>query len=391
VRVACLQENLAKGLAIVGRAVSPRSVLPVLHNVLIATEHSQLKLAATDLSTTITCWIGAKVEEEGATTIPARLLTEFVNSLSPEQIELELVARTQTVHLKCARTEAHIKVIDAQEFPIIPSMEGDHKISVDTSTLRRMIDLVTFAAATDESRPILTGTLVEFGDSTLTMAAADGFRLSVRSAVLSQAVGEPMKVIVPARTLAEVARVATDEERPVEIIVTPKRNQILFRISSKDLGGPIELISQLIEGNFPDYKRIIPSGRNTRTVVNTQDFLRAAKIALLFARDATAANTVRLQIAPGEETTPGRLVLATIAEVGDNVDQLDASVEGDPVEIAFNARYLIDLLSVLNSPQVVLETSSPSSPGVFRPVGDEEFIHVIMPMYIREESEASEA
>ena len=378
-KVSCLQENLARGLAIVGRAVSARSVLPVLHNVLLATERSQLKLAATDLSTSISCWIGAKVEEEGATTVPARLLVDFVNSLPPEKVDLELITRTQTMHLACARTEANIKVIDAQEFPLIPTATGDKKITIDPRELRRMIEQVTFAAATDESRPILTGVLAEFEGARLTFAAADGFRLSVRSASLEEPVEETFQVIIPARALQELGRV-TSEGEPVEMVVAPGRNQALFHLSGGELGGPIELISQLIQGNFPDYRQIIPTSYNTRTVVGRQDFLRAAKIALLFARDA--ANIVRVQISPGQGE-PGRIVLAAAAaEVGDNVDEIDATVEGQAMEVAFNARYLIDVLSVIDSAQVALETNTSSSPGVFRPVGGDEFVHVIMPMHI---------
>lgn len=378
-KLSCLQENLSKGLAIVGRAVSLRSVLPVLHNILLATDQGQLKLSATDLSTSITCWLGAKVKEEGATTVPARLLVDFVNSLPPEQIDLSLVTRTQTLHLKCARTEANIKVIDAQEFPLIPTAMEDKRITLEPETLRQMIEQVTFSAATDESRPILTGVLADFQEGKLTLAAADGFRLSVRSAALSEPV-EPMRVIIPARALQELGRVAAEEDEAVEMTIPSTRNQVLFHLAGGALGGPIEVVSQLIEGNFPDYKQIIPSGYNTRTVVNTKEFLNAAKIALLFARDA--ANIVRVQMTPGEGE-PGSLTLAaTAAEVGDNVGQIDATIEGQAMEVAFNGRYLIDILNVIDSAQVVIETSTPSSPGVFRAVGDEDFVHVIMPMHI---------
>lgn len=379
-KLSVLQENLAKGLAIVGRAVSARSVLPVLQNVLLATEQGQLKLSATDLSTSITCWIGAKIEEEGSATVPARLLGEFVNSLPPEQIDMELVTRTQTLHLACGRTEANIKSIDAQEFPLIPTADEAERLSIDAATFRQMIAQVTFAAATDESRPILTGALADFQDDKLTMAAADGFRLSVRSAHLDEAIPASVGIIIPARALQELGRVAAGLEESVEVILPPKGNQILFRLESPDLGGAIELVSQLIEGNFPDYNQIIPTGHSSRTVVRTQDFLQAARIALLFARDA--ANIVRIKITPSSDGPGNLVVAATAAEIGDDVSQVDATVDGDEIEIAFNGRYLIDVLGAVETPQIVLETSSPSSPGVFRPVGDEDFVHVIMPMHI---------
>ncbi len=375
-KISCLQENLAKGLSIVGRTVASRSTLPVLSNVMLETDNGRLKLSTTNLELGINCWVGAKVEAEGATTVPARLLTDFINSLPPEQIDMELAVRTQTLNARCARFEVNIKGIDAQEFPIIPTTDdAERAIRLEPEDLRQMIDQVVFAAATDESRPILTGVLARFDEDELTMAAADGFRLSVRSASLGQPVEEAIEVIIPARALGELARISPDQEDWVEVFITPARNQILFHMRD------VDLVSQLIEGKFPDYRQIIPSSHTTRTVLDTSGFLKAARVSHLFARDA--ANIVRVEVAPGDELMPGRLTLAaTSAELGDNVGQLDAIVEGDPIEIAFNAKYLIDVLSVVDTAQVAMETSSASSPGVLRPVGDDDFVHVIMPMHI---------
>jgi DNA polymerase-3 subunit beta len=239
-----------------------------------------------------------------------------------------------------------------------------------------MIDQVVFAAATDESRPILTGVLVQFNDDNLTMAAADGFRLSVKATTLKQNFGDIMEVIIPARALMELGRITGDQEQPVEVIITPARKQILFHLQD------VDLVSQLIEGKFPDYNQIIPKGYATRSVMDTGSLLKAARVSHLFARDS--ANIVKLEITPtGDELMNGRITLvATSAELGDNVADVDASIEGNPMEIAFNAKYLIDVLSIIDSPQVVLETSAASSPGVLRPIGDDKFTHVIMPMHI---------
>ena len=382
-RVSCLQENLAKGLSVVQRAVATRSTLPVLANVMLSTDNGRLKLSATDLEIGINCWIGAKVEEDGATTVPARLFIDLVNSLPPERIDMELIVRTQTLNLKCARYEANIKGIDAQEFPLIPSVgstelttgqEGEGRITLETAAFRRMIEQVVLAAATDESRPILTGVLAKFEENQLTLAAADGFRLSVRTAELPAEI-EPTSVIIPGRALAELARISTDEEA-IALVITPARNQVLFHMPN------VDLVSQLIEGNFPDYHQIIPKSYSTRTVVNTNSFLRACKTANIFARDA--ANIVRVQIAPGGELAPGHMTIAaTSAELGDNVGEIDAQVEGDESEIAFNVKYLIDVLSVMDAAQVALETTTSSSPGVIKPIGDVDFVHVIMPMHVR--------
>jgi len=374
-RVSCLQENLAKGLGIVGRAVATRSTLPVLSNILLSTDGSRLKLSATNLEVGINCWIGAQVEQEGATTVPARLLTDFVNSLPPERIDLDLITRTQTLNLKCGRFEANIKGIDAQEFPLILIPEEDSRLTIKPDALRQMIDQVAFAAATDESRPVLTGVLADVSEAKLTLAAADGYRLSVRSIELEGAEERTISVIIPARALQELRRIAAEQDQPVEMLVAPNRNQVFFHMRD------VDLVSQLVEGSFPDYRQIIPTGHTTRTIVNTGDFLKAVRMAFIFARDA--ANIVRLQIVPGTEGAPGRLIVtATSAEYGDNVSELDATTEGAPIEIAFNARYLIDALAAVDTTDVALETRDPSSPGVIRPVDGGTFVHVIMPMYM---------
>lgn len=374
-RVSCLQENLARGLSTVSRAVATRSTLPVLSNIYIGTDAGRLKLAATDLEIGITCWIGARIEEEGATTVPVRIFGDLVNQSPPERIELVLNVRGQELEYRCAQVEASIKGIDASEFPIIPTAEGDGAIHVPANLLKSMIEQVAFAAATSESRPILTGVLVDFQEDQLTLAAADGFRLSVRTARLDAPVEQKTRVIVPARALKELARIIGDQEEPVSITVTPNRNQILFHLES------VDLVSQLIEGNFPDYKQIIPKNTQTRAVVDTEAFAKAVRRAYIFARDA--ANIVRILIGEGEELQPSQMTIsAEAADVGDNVEALPAQVEGPAIEIAFNAKYLMDVLGVMDTAQTSIETISPSSPGVFRPVGSEGFTHVVMPMHI---------
>lgn len=374
-KVSVLQENLAKGISVVQRAVASRSTLPVLGNILIATDGGRLKLAATNLEIGITHWTGAKVDAEGAITVPARQLADYVNALPPDRVDMELNAKTQTLHLKCARYDANIKGVDAGEFPIIPTIGEDNKISIEPDVLSDLINQATFAAATDDSRPVLTGVLAKFDAESVTFAAADGFRLSVRSAVLSSNLSAPVSVIIPARALLDVARIIGDQEQPVQIAITENRSQVLFHLENSDL------VSQLIDGNFPDYNQIVPKSFSTRTIMSTAELQKAVRAASVFARDAS--NIVRLNIAPENDMGSGKVVVAaTSAETGDNVGEIDAQVNGDPVEIAFNARFLSDVLNVLNAPQVALETSSAASPGVVKPVGREDFTHVIMPMHI---------
>ncbi|MEJ5199127.1 MAG: DNA polymerase III subunit beta [Anaerolineae bacterium] len=391
-RLSILQENFAKGLAIVGRAVSSRSTLPVLGNILLSTDDGRLKLAATNLEVGVSCWLGAQVEDDGAITLPARLLTDWVNSVPPERIDLEMVVRTMSVNLKCARFESNIKGIDASEFPLIPTADGERSLGLPAATLRQIIDQVAFAAADakDTSRPALTGVLARFEGDRLTMAATDGYRLSVRRTQLSAPAPTDQSVIIPARALQEVSRISgeCDPEQAVEVAIASGRNQVLFRMKGKGEGEKgafhqVDLVSQLIDAKFPDFNAIIPKSYTTRTVVDAAAFQRALKVASLFARDAS--DRVLFQIVPGSDTVPGRVVLrATSVEAGDNIGEVDALVEGNGLEIAFNARYLLEVLGVIDTPQVVLETTRPDRPGVFRPVGTgpEEFVHVIMPMQL---------
>ena len=373
-KVSCLQENLAKGLSIVSRAVSTRSTLPVLGNVLLATDNGRLKLSATNLEIVITCWVGAKVESEGAITIPARTFNDLVSTLPQDRVDLVLNETTQTLHVSCLRTQANIKGIDAQEFPLVPEPDNEHRIRVEADVFKQMINQVAFAAALDDARPTLTGVSATFEGSQITMAATDGFRLSLRSAHIPSLVEEPFSAIIPARALMEVARVTADDTEAVYISLPSGRNQIIFDMDS------VLLVSQLIDGNFPDYTPIIPKKRNTRTVMSTADFRKACKTADIFARESS--HTARVAIEPGDEITPAyATIAATSAETGDNVAQIDASVDGDPVEIAFNVKYMTDVLNVIDTPQVALETTGAMDPGVLKPVGDNDFVHIIMPMH----------
>ena len=375
-KLSCLQENLARGLGIVGRAVAARSTLPITSHVLLATDGGRLKLSATNLEIALTCWIGAQIEEEGAITIPARLLTDFVNSLPTEKIDMTLPARSRQLRLVCARNEATIGGMDADDFPPIPRVEGGEGLKLDAKTLRAAITQVVFAAATDDSRPVLTGVHTLMEDSQLTLAAADGFRLAVHRLPIGEAVSERMEVIIPSRALAEANRLLADEEEPVQMTLNANRTQVLFRFKN------VELVAQLIQGTFPNYSQLIPAGYSSRAVVDVGGFLRETRIASIFARDGSGI--VRLVFSPGDDLTPGKMAISARAEeVGDNLGEIDAVVEGEESKIAFNGKYLQEVLAVLEGGQVALETTSPSSPGVLRPIGTENYVHVVMPMFVQ--------
>ena len=375
-KLSCLQENLSPALGVVGRAAASRTTLPITQNVKLSTDEGRLKLAATNLEIAISLWMGAQIEEEGEVTVPARLLTELVNSLPPERIDLETSADPTALKINCARFEAQINGTDAEEFPPIPEVESALAGKVGSKVLNEAIAHVAFAAATEDSRPVLTGVQVELSGDDFTFAGADGFRLAVYKGKLEAPVSEEANFIVPARSLQEVGRSLDGSDEPVEFMVTPTKGQALFRF------GNMELVTQLVQGTFPNYSQLIPEKFDTRAVVDLTGFLGATRTASILARDG--AGIVRLQVTEGDEGGPGKLsIVSTAEEVGENRGDIDAQVEGGEAKIAFNSKYLSEVLQVLEQDSVALEVSTPSSPGVLRPVGSDAYVHVVMPMFVQ--------
>ena len=380
-KITCLQENLSRGLAVVGRAVANRATLPVIHNVLLNVDQSMLKLSATNLEIAMTTWVGAKIEEEGSITVPARLLSEFVNSLPNDPINLQLDEGSGLLEISSGSSKAHINITDASEFPPIPTVDDGVAAEDDPFVLRSAITRVAFAAATEESRPVLTGVELKLDESKFTMAAADGFRLAVHHGALVKPVPEEMSVIIPARTMNVLNRVISDREEPVEILMTPAKGQVMFRIRG---GDTVEIVSQLLQGTFPNYEQLIPQSYTTRAVMDLPTVLRAARTASIFARDGS--NIIRMHLMPAEaDTEPPKVeISARSEEVGDNEDTVDLDeIEGEEGKIAFNSRYLLDVLSVLEKGKIALETTTSSSPGVFKPTDSDDYIHVVMPMFVQ--------
>jgi DNA polymerase-3 subunit beta len=375
-KVTVLQENLARGLGVVSKAVSPRSTLPVLANILIASDEGRLRLSATNLEMGITCWIPARIEEEGSTTVPARTFSDLVSTLPGDQVLLRLDTQTQTLNVRGGTSTNDIKCIDAQEFPPMPVPDFEGAVQINVGDFREMIHQVAFAASSDEARPVLMGVLVQVDKDKLTMAAADGFRLSVRRAVLSTPSAAPVSAIVPAQALKELARVATDGEEPIYMVLPKGRGQVVFRV--KD----VEVVSQLIDGTFPDFQQIIPRSYKSRTLVSTSSLLKACKQAEIFAREGS--NVARLNIKTAQsDMQPSEVeISATSEETGKNETIVEATVDGSGLLIAFNVKFLREALEVIRTPNVALETSAPNAPGVVKPVGDDQFLHVIMPMHL---------
>ena len=300
----CLQENLAQGLGIVQRAVATRTTLPITQHVLLSTDGGRLKFSATNLEVAISTWVGAEVLEDGAITIPARLLTDFVNSLERQHVEIKTTSPAKGIELKGEHVQATMNGADASEFPPIPSVDEGISTKVAPKALRMAIHQVVMAAAVEDSRPVLTGVNVELEGTKLVLAAADGFRLAVHTTELLEPVSEKVSLIVPAKTLQEVERLI-DGDDPIDIVVTPQRSQILFRLKN------VEIVSQLIQGTFPNYSQLIPQERSTRAVVNLGELQRATRTASIFAKDGSGI--VRIEVAPGSDGAAGKLTVSSRA------------------------------------------------------------------------------
>ncbi len=374
-KVSVLQEQLDKALTILSRAVDSRVTLPVLGNVLLETEESRLKLAAMNQELTITTYIGAKVDKAGAVTLPAKTLSEMVKTLSPERVDLALDANTQSINLKCGATNWHVRGIAANEFPPVPELT-EPDVVLSGKVLREMITETVFASAKEDTRPILTGLYLQFDGNVMTVAAADGFRLAVRTANIDANFSKPRDMVVPAKTMAEVARVIIDDDLPVGITLPGDRDLIQFQVENTVIS------SQLIDGRFPDFSAIIPKNYNTVIGVYTDDLLRHYKRAEIFARDNNYSARITVKPAAGPSEPGAMQISARSNERGDYEGALEAAVEGEALDTAFNVRYLIDVLSVIPEERILLESNGAASPGVIRPDGRADFLHLIMPMSV---------
>ncbi|WP_376792601.1 DNA polymerase III subunit beta [Thermoflexus sp.] len=380
--VTIAQSAFERALSVAGRAVPSRATLPTLTHVLLQAEPGRLKVAGTDLNLAIITWEEALVSEPGGITVPAKPLAEFIGALPDEPIHLHVNRETWTLQIVCGSYETAMKGLDPEEYPILPDIEGDG-FALDPEDFRLAIDQVTFAAAKDETRPILTGVLIrreerptgEAPSPSLTLAAADGYRLSVKTLPVLRAPEGAFSVILPASTLEEVGRLLKGEMEPVSMMVLRGRNQVGFRLSRA------AVLSQLIEGQFPDFQAIIPKRWETRVELSREALLKACKALSVFAREAS--NAVRLVLTPGEGNQLGQVLLQSRSpEKGETRVAIDALVEGNRLEIAFNVRFLMDVLEAIEGDRVAFEMTTAQSPVKVLPVGDPSFVHVVMPMFL---------
>lgn len=363
-----LKENLNKALTIIGRNISPKPQLPVLSNILIHAESGQVRITTTNLDLGIIITIPAKVEENGETTVPGKLLTEFISTLSADKIEFTLDG--QNLSVKTQKTQASFTTIPATEFPSSPDI-SQPKNTFSFKTIKNAIERTAFAASIDEGRPVLTGIKVVLSVGKMTLSATDGYRLSMESVDIPGK-NDELKINLPAHTLTEVVRIAQDlKAEEVGFSVVENKNQAIFHLPQTTI------FTRIIDGEFPNIEKIIPTGFKTRVTVDCEQFAQAVKTASLFARGA--ANIIKIKI-----EKEGLRLSANTPQVGQNEDFVEAKVEGEETEIAFNYRFLQDLLANFPEESLVFESSGALNPGVFKPTKPTpSFLHIIMPVRVQ--------
>jgi DNA polymerase III subunit beta len=360
--------------------------MPVLGNILLEAKNNQLRLAATNREIGINCWIAAKVEDEGAITVPARLLSEFVNSLPAEWIDMELITRTQTLHFKCAGFKANLKGIDWQEFPILPTLVGmsptdGQYIALDAGTLTAMIGGVVVAASDDENRPTLTGVEITIGAGQITMAATDGYRLGYRRENVSLN-DDATTVIVPHTALESLSKFLPDAAGAVECVITDNRAMMIFSWAGNEKARyqRVEMSCQLIDGKYPDYRATVPKKSDITIKVDTKALANAIKLALLFGRDN--ANLVRFESFADANGNDGQLkISAHSAEMGETDNAIPCLADG-ALSIAFNGKLVLDALATITDERTIIELTQNNRPGVFYggSVRKDDAFAVLMPM-----------
>ena len=374
-KVLTLQENLSKGLSLVSRVVSSKAQLPILSNILLATDKGRLKLSATNLETGINYWLGAKIEKEGAISVPAKTLTEFVSLLPPEKVQLEV--KDSTLNIVSGSYSANLVGLPASEFPVVPSLKEEKTFSFSPEELLKGISQTIFAASQDEGRPVLTGVLFQLKDEDLILVATDGYRLSFRKMKAGKNLKEVKEfqrgLIIPARVLGEVEKIISGSQQKEEIslAITSSSNQIIF------VTPEAEIVSRLIEGSFPEFEKIIPEKWTTKVVLEKEGFLRAVRTASIFARES--ANIVKFKIQNSKFK-----ISANAPQVGDNLIELEAKQEGEENSIAFNSRFILDFLNSTEANEISFEMTTSLNPGIFRPAGDSSYFHIIMPVRVQE-------
>ena len=374
-KISVSQPNLAQALSIVSHAVSSRSTLTILENILISSEQDRVCLSATNLELGLRYWIPAQIEEEGSITVPAKMFTDLVNTMPADTVYMTVNDANQTLTVQCQKLDTKIRGIEASEFPPMPEYDETEAVNFEMPEMKKMINQVAFAAAVDDNRPVLHGVKMSVNDNVLAMAATDGYRIAIKRIILKEGLPAPVSAIIPASALRELARIAGPNDKIVKMAFCGEKSQVIFHLENA------ELISSLIAGEFINYEAIVPTSFKTTTVVSTSALQSACNQAGVIARENK--NLIRMNIRISDDDM-AKIMINTQAEQsgGSQENVIEANAQGEDIQIAFNVRYLKDVLDAIESPNVSLRTNATMAPALITPVDDKvDYRYVIMPMH----------
>ena len=367
-KVTCVQENLNKALIHSSRIISVRSSLPILDNILISTDQGRLKVSATDLELGINYWIGAKIEKDGAIAVPSRLITEFISNIKEDKINISV--EDSNVLIEGEKYNATIKGVNAEDFPSIPDISEEYTFTVSSKDLMNAINQVAFAAAADNTRPILAGIFFKIEKDILKIVATDSYRLAEEKVKITKNEKTNKSFIVPTRTINEVGKILKDAGEKVDI--SYDENQILFNF------GSIHLVSRLIDGQYPNYEQIIPAEFENEVVVDKQELFNVCKVASLFARES--ANSIKVSVKPEKDDKGILSIVGQGVQVGESVSKIPVKSKGKEIEVSFNAKYILDVLSTISEKNVEIKFSGANSAGLIKGEGKSDYLYIIMPL-----------
>lgn len=365
-KLSCTQENLSRGLNIVSGITGRNATLPILNNVLLKTEDGLLRLSTTNLEIGITCLVRGKIENKGDFTVEARVLADYVSLLPNEKVELEVKEKELLIRAKDSNVQ--VKGLPTEDFPLIPQIEKKSPVTCRVDEFKKGLGQIIFAISADEARPEINGGLLSFKGNNLILAATDSYRLAEKKISLQSGAKKEQKVIVPLKTLQELNKILSDcDQENLDIYLT--ENQILFVFDE------VELVSRLVEGNFPEYEQIIPKGGKTKVKVENEELTKIVKRVSVFCR--SGISDLRMKFLPSKK----EIILNVVnQQLGENQASLSAEIQGEELEIVFNYRYLLDGLVNLNTEELSIQLNGSESPCLVKPVGVEGYQYVIMPI-----------
>ena len=354
------QANLSRALNSVARIATNRGTLPILANVLLKTENNRLSIAATNLDIAITHFVGSKIEKEGAITVPARLMQDFITNLPEGVINLEL--EDNKLHITAEKYQSSINGISAEDFPVMPAIDQTSSWKLPVSDFKKNLAKVVFAASNDDARPVLTGVYFNTTEGAVAIATTDSYRLAEAKTAQTK---NPVNFLMPASAAADLLRIISDTDK--EVVVTHDEQQVLFE------AGDVSLVARLIEGNYPDYRKLIPTKFTTVAKLSRAEFLNIAKVSSLFARESAGSITINVQ-------KEGKISINAVAsQIGENTASADAKVTSDG-EVTLNSRYLIEALGAFSSEEIEFCFNGKLEPCILRSKTESSYVHLIMPL-----------